>query len=44
MPRTQSTRPNDRIDTGGGAYVAGNVDVGTDGEFVGRDKIWVPRK
>ena len=29
------------IDTGGGAYVAGNVTVASGGEFVGRDKITV---
>lgn len=31
-------RPNEpRIDTGGGAYVGGNVEVGERGSFVGRD-------
>ena len=43
MRRARSD-PTTRLNPGGGVYVAGNVDVGSDGEFVGRDKIWVPRK
>jgi hypothetical protein len=33
----QPPEPTTRIDTGGGAYIGGNVQVG--GEFVGRDKV-----
>jgi hypothetical protein len=37
-PEKSARRLAQRIDTGGGAYVAGNVTV-SGGDFVGRDKI-----
>jgi hypothetical protein len=44
MPGTRPIKPNTRIDTGGGAEVAGNGTVNSGSEFVGRDNNGVPLK